>query len=182
MKRFWPILKSIFVAWGFISFIGAAAIGAYVAYQAGPGNTDAINSANKQDVRFVLNWCRLGDERIEAVIHSYQSARSFSGDHLDAYAIKISHIDPAELKKDEYGSGWFRCDQAEGVLKDSIDYLGGWLDDENISWFPRLDEIKSEEFYVYPWSIYFHGIRPTAVELVFLRPKDKMLYYISTKE
>ena len=87
-----------------------------------------------------------------------------------------------ELKKDEYGSGWFRCDQAEGVLKESIDYLGGWLDDQNISWFPRLDEIKSEEFYVYPWSIYFHGIRPTAVELVFLRPKDKMLYYISTKE
>ena len=69
MKRFWPILKSIFIVWGFISFIGAVAIGAYAAHQVEPGKTDAIDLANKQDVRFVLNWCRLGDDRIEAVIH-----------------------------------------------------------------------------------------------------------------
>lgn len=161
--------------------VGAIVLGGFIAYRIGPGNADTTNSANKQDVRFVLNWCRFGDERIEEVVHSYQSARSFTGDHLDAYAIRISHVDPAELTQNEFGSGWFRCDQVDGVLKDAVDFAVGWLREDGISWFPREEELRSDELYVYPWSIYCHGIRPTAVELIFVRPRDKMVFFMSTK-
>jgi hypothetical protein len=47
--------------------ISSAILGAWLAYQLGPGNRDTSESADKHDVRFVLNWCQLGDERIEEV-------------------------------------------------------------------------------------------------------------------
>jgi hypothetical protein len=142
---------------------------------------DASNAATKADVRFVLNWCQLGDERIEEVLHSYRSARSFTGDHLDAYAIRVSHVDAAELKRDDFGSGWQRCDQLNGVLKDAIDFAVVWLDTDEVAWFPRENELASDEMFVYPWSIYCHGTQPAAVELIFVRPKDKMVFYLSVK-
>lgn len=181
MKKLWSIVKWLLVAWGGLCAIGAVVLGGKLAYSLGPGNRDTTGSADKQDVRFVLNWCRLGDDRIEEVVHSYKSARSFTGDHLDAYAIKISHVDLAELTQDESGSGWVRCDQTEGVLKDAIDFVCGWLHEDAISWFPREEELKSSEMYVYSWSIYCHGTRPTAVELIFVRLKDKMVFFMSSK-
>lgn len=89
MKRIIPVLKWFLLVWGGISFVGAAVIGAFFIYKLGPGNVDKVDSATAKDVRFVLNWSNLGDERIEKVIHSYISARSLTGDHLDAYAILI---------------------------------------------------------------------------------------------
>ena len=181
MKKLWSIVKWLLIAWGGLCAIGAIVLVVMVTYSLGPGNKDTTDSADKNDVRFVLNWCRLGDERIEKVIHSYKSARSFTGDHLDAYAIKITHVDPDELIQDEFGSGWFRCNQTEGVLKDAIDFVCGWLHEDSISWFPRENELKSSEMYVYSWSIYCYGTSPTAVKLIFVRPKDRMVFFISTK-
>lgn len=177
MSKGWNIVKWVLIAWGAISF----AVSVAVLYSIGPGNRDRFDRATKQDVRFVLNWCRLGDERIERVVHSYESARSFTGDHLDAYAIKISHVDPAELTPDKDGSGWVRCDQLEGVLKAAVDFSIGWFHREEISWFLEEHELGSAEVFVYPWSIYCQGTRPYAVSLIFVRPKDRMVYFISAK-
>lgn len=162
--------------------VATVAGGILIAYRMGPGNVEKTDFADKQDVRFVLNWCGLGDERIEKVIHSYRSARSFTGDHLDAYAIRISHVDVTELTRNQFGSGWYRGDQVEGVIKDALDYVAGWLHEDGISWFPKAGEIRSSDLYVYPQSIYCHGVRPSAVELIFIRPKDKMVFFISIKE
>ncbi len=181
MKRVLVIGKWLLIVWGVVSFIAAVLLVGFIAFRVGPGNTDSKETASKHDVRFILNWCNLGDDRIEEVIHSYRSSRSFTGDHLDAEAIKISHVDIAELTKDDFGSGWVRCDQADGVLKDAIEFVEGWLHEDNISWFPKAEELNSSEMYVYSWSIYCHGTRPTAVQLIFVRPKDKMIFYIDTK-
>jgi hypothetical protein len=181
MKALWSILKWLLIGWGIISLAGLIVIAGLVGYRIGPGNVDASGTATNQDVRFVLNWCRLGDERMEKVVHSYQSARSLLGDHLDAYAIKISHVDEAELVRDDFGTGWFRCDQLDGVLKDAVDFAAGWLHRDDIGWFLTEDELKSDRVYVFPWSIYCHGTHPSAIELIFVRPKDKMVFYMSTK-
>jgi hypothetical protein len=158
------------------------AIAGLFAYQIGPFSHDKIDLASPKDVRFVLNWCELGDQKIEKVLHSYVSARSFTGDHLDAYAIKISRIDISELtsKTDNVSGRWYRGDHLPKVLDEAIAFVGIYRS-EIASWFPTEAELRSAEFYVYPGSIYFHGVTPTAAELIFVRPSDQMIYYIGSK-
>ena len=167
--------------WGAISLIGAVVLAGIAAYQLGPGNRDKTDSASTHDVRFVLNWCQLGDQRIQKVLHSHVSARSFTGDHLDAYAIKISHVDVAELTKetDDFSGRWYRGDQLPQTVGDAVDFVGGWL--HELPWFPAEEQLRTSEFYVYPWSIYYHGLRPTAANLIFIRPSDKMVFYFGAK-
>ena len=50
-----------------------------------------------------------------------------------------------------------------------------------IAWLPSLEELRSDQMYVYPWSIYCHETRPTTVELIFSRPKDKMVFFMNSK-
>lgn len=179
MRIVWSILKWFLVVWGGVCLVGVLVLGGAIAFQIGPGNVDRSNAASKKDVRFVLNWCELGDERIEKVVHSYQSARSFTGDHLDAYAIKITYVSPEELTRDDFGSRWFRCDKLDGVLKDAVDFAVSWLHQDEISWFMNENELRSEEVFVYPGSINCHGTQPDAVELIFVRPKHRMVFYVS---
>jgi hypothetical protein len=167
--------------WGTLSLVGVMGVAAFVAFQLGPGNRDKIDSASAHDVRFVLNWCQLGDQRIEKVLHSHVSSRSFTGDHLDAYAIRISHIELAELTKEaeDFRGRWYRGDQLPKVLDDAVGFVGGWL--HELPWFPGEAELRSSGFYVYPWSIHCHGIRPSAAELIFIRPSDRMVFYFGGK-
>ncbi|MGH9203640.1 MAG: hypothetical protein ACRD2A_20635 [Vicinamibacterales bacterium] len=65
--RLRQLLSRMLMAWGAISLIGLIAVSAYVGYQFGPGNRVEIDAATAQDVRFVLNWCELADDRIERV-------------------------------------------------------------------------------------------------------------------
>jgi len=67
------------------------------------------------------------------------------------------------------------------VVNDAVDFLVGWLGQKEISWFPKEAELRSTEFYVYPWSIYVYGVRPTSIELIFIRPSDKTVFYFSGK-
>ena len=172
MRKALQVLKWILIVWGAVSAVGALALGGLLAYSLSVGNRDMVGHAEGKDVRFVLNWCRLGDERIEEVIESYQSSRSFTGDHLDAYAIKISHVDESELQTED----WKRVDQATGVYEDAIDFMAMWLGGE-ISWFPDIEEIRSDRYYIYLWSVAFHGGRPDSTSLILVRPEDNMVFH-----
>ena len=111
------------------------------------------------------------------------SARSFTGDHLDAYAIRITHVDAAELVSmgDDFGGRWYRGDDLPKILDDAVAFVGRWVDGDETSWFPSEEELREPEFYAYPWSVYFHGVTPTAAELIFVRPSDNMIFYIGSK-
>ncbi len=173
MKQLWLALKWFLIVWGAMWLvIVPVAVSSFLR----GGAKESKATASKQDVRFVLNWCRLGDARIEEVLHSYVSRLPFSGDYSEIHAIRITHVSVSELKPDEDGAGWFRCDQAQGILAEAIDsVLGG---DEERSWFPSHDQLKSADFYVFPWSIQCHGIRPTGIQLIFVRPADRMVFYV----
>lgn len=188
MKRIWPALKWCLIVWGAVSLIGVVIVGISVARRfgatdsiLGTSNESSSAKASKDDVRYVLNWCRLGDSRTEEVIHSYVSSRSFTGDQLDAHAIRISHVSIDELKHDELGAGWYRCDQLKGVLADALDFVGGWSSNDDIKWFPTKEQLLTSDYYVYPWSIYCHGTRPSAAKLIFVRPSDRMVFYFGCK-
>ena len=182
MKMHWSIVKWLLIGWGIVCLIGLIVIGGTIGYLIGPGNVAVSDSATKQDVRFVLNECQLGDERIEEVVHSYQSTRGFSGTHLETYLIKISHVDPSELTRDNFGYGWFRCDELDGVLKEAVNFATGRIQQYKIGWwFLTEEELGSSEVFVYPQSIYCHGTQPSAAKLIFVKPKNKMVFYMSAR-
>jgi hypothetical protein len=180
-EKFFRISRLLLAIWGGISLLAVVIIGTCLLYSMTVGNTKVEDNATKSDVRFVLNWCGLGDQRIEKVIKSYTSARSFTGDHLDAYAIKITNVTINELvRKNRTGVGqWYRADSLPTILDEAVTFIGDWQNET--PWFPTEDSIRTKDFYVYPWSIYCHGIKPTATELIFVKPKEKMVYYVSAK-
>jgi hypothetical protein len=179
MKKTLIIMKWFLIVLGGLTLLG----GGFFVYKISFGNRDKVDSASSKDVRFVLNWCELGDSRIEKVVRSHESARSLTGDHLDAYAIKIKDVSIEELtaKKGDMSNRWYRGDQIPKVLDETISFVGSWLGSGEIAWFPKEAELRSSEVYVYPWTIYYHGLRPTAAEIIFVRPKDKMIFFFSGK-
>ena len=178
------ILKNcrlLLTIWGGISLLGLIIIVSYFLFSITLGNTNVENKATKSDVRFVLNWCGLGDQRIDQVLKSYTSARSFTGDHLDAYAIKITHVTLDELtNKDKFRTGkWYCMDSLPPILDEAVTFISRW--ENEIPWFPTEYSLRTTDFFVYPWSIYCHGVRPTSAQLIFIKPENKTVYYISVK-
>ena len=173
--------RQILTIWGAISLVGVIVIIGYLAYSMTLGNENIENKATKSDVRFVLNWCGLGDQRIEKVVHSYTSARSFTGDYLDAYEIKITNVTVDELinENDSKPGHWYRMDSLPTVLDQAVTFVGGWQ--HETPWFPTEEKLRKKDFYVYPWSIYCHGVTPTAAELIFVNPTEKKVYYVGSK-
>ena len=51
--------------WGGLSFVGVVFLFGLFAISVGTSDYDSVDQATVPDVRFVLNWCGLGDERIE---------------------------------------------------------------------------------------------------------------------
>ena len=174
-------VKWVLLIWGGFSLALVLAIGVLITYQFGATSRNKDDSASPHDVRYVLNWCRLGDERIERVIHSHISARSLTGDHLDAYAIKISHVDETDFTSmsDDPTSRWYRGDQLPPVVDAAVKFVSIWH--HEIPWFPTEAELRSTNLSVYPWSIYFHGVEPSAAELIFVRKSDQMVFYFGGK-
>ncbi|MFD0793815.1 hypothetical protein ACFQZX_09305 [Mucilaginibacter litoreus] len=170
----------ILITWGAICLAGIVLFVSYIAYSLTFGNKTSIDEASKSDVRFVLNWCGLGDNRINKVIKSYASPTSLTGDHLDAYSIKITDVTLSELQKENITMGrWYRCDSLPKTLDDAIEFMAGF--EAEISWFPKEQDLRTKNFYVYPWSMGYHGVRPYSAQLIFLNPKDKIVYYIDGK-
>jgi hypothetical protein len=111
--RIWKIVRGIVFVWGCFSLVAALVLGLLALYKMLHSGRTKVDVASKDDVRYVLNWSGLGDNRIQKVLHSYVSPRSFTGDYLDAYAIQISHVDTSELSTAQPGPArrWYRCDQ-----------------------------------------------------------------------
>ena len=127
--------------------------------------------------------CNCGEvSQIEKIVHSYKSERSFTGDHVDAYAVKISHVSVDDLTKttgNVFETRWVRADQLPKVLDDAVRTSGAFGGE--IPWFPNGMELRSSEVYVYPFFIHCSGLRPYSVELLFVRPSDNMVFYIDWK-
>jgi len=189
MNSIWKILKGFLLGWGAFSLVAALFLGAWISYGLTLGNRSSDKPASKRDVRFVLNNCKLGDDRIEEVVHSYISSRHITGDHLDAHAIRVTHLDASELVFDNtYGktSGWYRGDELTGFPKEVVDFVASWLpqlpsEKTEISWFPTIDEIRSPTTYVWIEYVRTHGTRPFSAQVIFARPEDRMIYYFSAK-
>ncbi len=171
-------IKIILAVWGAISGLLLFVALGLLAYQVYFGNESQHNIATVNDVRFVLNWPNLGDERITAVLNSYESGRSLTGDHLDAYEIETSGVSVEDLQDP---NTWVRGDKLEGVLKKGVELISSFVELDELPWFPDKNALMSDEIYVYSWSVLFHGKRATAAKLIFAKPSENKVFYASVK-
>ena len=187
MTKLGLILRWLLLVWGAISLVGACVMAVMFAISMrplGPGqNADVNDKANADDVRFVLNECKIGEAKTVKVMHSHVSARSFTGDHVDAYAIKIKAVDQAQLEAppSPFGEGWVRGDAANPAIRDAIKLATDFTKSDHLSWFPLESELLSRRYYVWVCGIFLHGSRATEAYLIFVRPEDDMVFYVSVK-
>jgi hypothetical protein len=176
--RILAILRWCLIVWGGASLVGVLVLAFFMF---GPGNRDSSGDTEVSDVQFVLNWSELGTERIERVVNSHKSARSLTGDHLDAYAIKLTKVEAEELLAPDGGGNvkWFRGDQLPPVVEAAVTFASTW---QELTWFPSGADLRSSRMYVLPWSVTFYGTRPEAAELIFVRPEDDMLFFFAAKQ
>jgi hypothetical protein len=129
--------------------------------------------ATEDDVRFVLNWPGLGDQRIEAIVQSHESIAHPTGDHFTAYAIRVTTLAESELVSNPR---WVRGDRADTLMKEAIRFVTDARNDAQ--WLPTAEELLTDKYYVWRWRVEVtEGV--SAASLIFARPSDRMIFYIS---
>jgi len=69
------------------------------------GMSERFNKATPKDTLFILNWGGIPTNQNFKVIASYQSRRSFTGDHVDYYCIELPKFEVADIQKNEWHDG-----------------------------------------------------------------------------
>ena len=175
-NSFKKIVINSFVVFGFISLTAIIILAGYLTYSLTLGNNPEINKAKNSDVRFVLNWCDLGDGKIEEVLKSFVSETGFNGDYHESYLIKISSLKDIELKNIQNSKKWYKGNDLPKILDDAISFATEF--NGETPWFISEENIKTSDCYIYPQSIECNGILPRGVQLIILKPKQKLVYYI----
>jgi len=171
-RRLRETARNVLAVWGAVCLIAVIASAAFIAYSAMTNRT-RDDRATKHDVRFVLNWPGLGDERIESVLHSHESAVLFGGDHFTAYAIRVTSLDERELALNRR---WVRGDRADELMKEAVRFVTAGP--HEAPWFPRSDDLLTDKYYVWRWRVEVNqGV--SAAALIFARPSDRMIFYAS---
>ena len=177
-------VKWFLLIWGGLSFTATIALSIYGVYWFRVATLDKIDSASPHDVRYVLDECHLGGKQIERVVHSYIGAHGpLNGGYIDAFAIKISHVDEADFvpKKDHLNEHWYRGDQLPPVLDAAVRLVDQWHD--QFPWLPTKTELRSSDVHVYPVDFYgcCGSVDPTMATLVFVRKTDNMMFYFNDR-
>ena len=158
--------------WGAVSLVVVITVTVTVTYWF-VTNQPRIDQAGTRDVRFVLNWPGLGEDRIESVLRSYESGVHFTGDHFTAYAIRVASLSESELTLERR---WARGDQADALMREAINFVTEARHDA--PWLPPADELLSDRYYVWRSRVEV-GEGVSAAALIFARPSDRMIFYAS---
>jgi hypothetical protein len=178
-SQLFAIARLALLIWGALSLACVLVLAGVMVWQ---GNQLRVDRASPKDVRFVLNWCELGEDRIDKVLHSYVSGQSITGDHLEAYAIRVTHLDRTELAtaaEENALQSWYRGDRLPPMLAEVV--RNPATSSGEIPWFPSEAELRSANTYVYPWRLLYHGLRLDGVDLIVARPADRTIFYYSSK-
>ncbi len=137
-------------------------------------NVDRENVATKSSVVFVLNSGGLNPNQEYNVVSSFESERTFTGDHLDHYCIQISDFLPNDYVKED----WQSVASLSGPVKEAA------IDAQNagnaIGCFGR-DIKNSDTALVYVWSAYLRSRYISAYEIILFDPQTRRLLYVSHK-
>lgn len=169
--RLGNLVKTLLAAVGALTslaVITAAAIFAYQIYY--PINQR--DQATSKDVVHILNWASIPTDQRFKVLHSYRSARSFTGDHIDGHCISLERL---ALDDD-----WKTVDSLERPFLDAVTLA---LDSarEDLPCLPGTRGLATHKILVKPFTLRFFGTAPEAGEIVFLDPTSKELHFVDFK-
>jgi len=176
------IVRLGFEIWGYIAFAGLALILSLIVWQwLGPAKTA---EASSQRTRVLLNWSGLGEERLQSVLHTYESALSgVEGDYAQAYAFKITEIPPDFLSRDTgaFDSPWQAFPLSNPILEDAFSLATGIRQSEGQSWIPEPSTITSPRFRAMFHKLTFYSTHAEYVGLFLLDTQERILYYFENK-
>ncbi|GAA5171286.1 hypothetical protein [Viridibacterium curvum] len=158
---------------GALSLAAVIAALGYLTY-AIASNVDRENVATKRSVAFVLNWGGLSTSQEYKVLSSFESARSFTGDHLDHYCIQISNFSPSDNEKEN----WQQVSSLGSPAKEAA--IEAQKNGNASECFAR-DITNSDKTLAYVWSATLHSSRITAYDIILFDPQTKRLLYVSDK-
>ena len=164
---------NVLAMWGIASLLAVIAVAGFLAYSFA-SNKPRLDRATTRDVRFVLNWPGLGDDRIERVLHSYESTLHVNGDHFIAYEIRVTSLTVSELSSER--GRWVRGDRMDALMKDAVQFVteAG----HEAPWLPSAAELSTNKYYVWRWRVEVNE-RVSAADLIFARPADRTIFYAS---
>jgi hypothetical protein len=142
-----------------------------------------INHVTPDKAIFVLNWGQIGDKsKIQRVVHSYESPRSFTGDGVDAYCLQIDRFPEEVLRIDDSGrQGWIKPPINDAILLEALKTATMMAHADNLAWFPSVELLNSNRFYLNFWTIVAHNNMVTTVQLIAYDREERKIYYANAK-
>jgi hypothetical protein len=162
-----------------LEIIGAAtlifllALGVSIIWQ----NSDKTNKAKPKDVLFILNGGEIATNQNLNVIASYESSRSFTGDHLDYYCIELSKFVVTDRAKNQWHDG----PEQNPILAEALEQGANDAHQGNAC-FPSPEEANSGNMKIKFGDVDVFDRRPNSADITLFDPKNMKLYYVSYKD
>jgi len=159
-----------------LAVIGAGALAAaafgLITFYWHANASDRRDSASPKELLHVLNWAALPATQNFKVVHSFQSARSFTGDHVDGYCISLESV--------RLDADWKTAATLEKPFLDAV-VFGLEFAAQELSCLPSSEELVARKILIKPFSLHFNSAQPGAGEVILLDPVTKELYFVSFK-
>ena len=162
-----------------LEVLGAAALSAIVVFGISvvySGSKDRINKASRKDVAFVLNLAGVPTDQNYRVVSSYESARSFTGDHLDYFCIDLPRFEIADRQKDDWHSGPESNPLMVEALKLALDGVH-----QRDNCIPAVQNANSPAMQIMFPQVVLRNGHATAADIILHDSQTRMLYYVSFK-
>jgi hypothetical protein len=138
--------------------------------------SEKINAASRKDVALVLSGSGISTKQEYRVIASYQSSRSFTGDHLDLFCIQLTKFEQAGPQQ----TGWHDGPETDPLLVQALQ-LGADGAHDHADCFPTAVEANSGSMRINFQSVMLYDRQPIAANIILYAPQSKRLYYVSYK-
>jgi hypothetical protein len=158
---------------GAVTLLAIVVLGISVMYS---GSKDRINRASRKDVAFILNWAGISTDQNYRVVSSYESARSFTGDHLDYSCIELPRFETADPQKGDWHSG----PESNPLIAEALQLA---LSDahQRGTCVPAVQEANSPAMQMMFPQVLLRNGHATAADIILYDSKQRMLYYVSFK-
>lgn len=137
-------------------------------------NNDRTEIASKKETQFIFNSSGLKADQEYKVISSFQSARTFTGDHSDHFCLEISAFYPDVNNKTK----WKFVPDLSRPEQDAV--ASAESETEAAECFKR-QKTEFRNLQVYPPSVYLHHGYVTSYEVILFDAQTNRLFYKSYK-
>jgi hypothetical protein len=168
--RLASLLYAASAALGAISSVAIALLACSLSQQM--ALNDRRNQASDKELKQVVDWAGLVVDSSPSRVGSFQSSRSFNGDHLDAYCLGIGQA--------AIGPPWTTLGKTEPAFSRAVGIALESARSE-LSCLPTDAQLASWKILVRILSIDFRSDQPYGMEIAFVDRSRNQLFFISSK-